>query len=1339
MSGSRILNRWLNRLFKVIAVFLVLFAVLLSSARLLLPYADNYRVELQDYINERYNANIEIGNLTIGWSGTGPTMVAQDVKLVEMQGLAIEVENFGFELDFWKSMLNQKVVSSQFDIKGLTTSLEPELIERSESRASVSDVIEVIADIFLTQIPHVSLSDSRILVTEKGIQRSLIIDKFRWQNIGVNHKGEGEIIVDGVSSNNLRLQLNLVGDDINSISGQAYVEANNINVTPWLNRVLSIETDKVDSHINFQVWHTISNGVSDLLQIELVNSELSWQSQGQPQKLVIEGGQVVGHYNETRKQFDFASNNIQWQTNDKVHQPIAFYLEAQKEAVFSYISAIDVAGVANVASLFSGNESTQKLIADLSPTGVIADTYLKYDGILSVVADVESFSNDFAGGIPGTSNLFASIAHQENQTAITLSGSESTIDFADGFYRPIPYQALSSDIQIAHHDQGVDVKINQLKLLSSELDVDGDIYLRLPKDEAPSMALFARAQNIDAANARYYYPLKKMTKNLVGYLESGIISGNIPQATVIYQGKFEDFPFNQNQGIFSVHADLKGATFKFDKKWPAINALDAQLDFTNNSMTITTRGGDLTGLNVDQVVARIDQLKGASILEVDAVIEQQQPTDIHQLLANSPLENSVAKVLDQVTINQPVSGTFNLHLPLKDTKSVIASGNVFFVDNEVELQQPNMLFSKVNGKLSFSNDDIVVDKLDLLWRDKPLTLAVVGDKKENFYQTTIDISALWAQEHWQNEVPTSIQTYMAGELAWQGKLDLFNVDGGAFNYQLTADSNLEGSQLSFPAPYHVEAEQTRPLTVTAKGDNNNSTIDAFLGNNLSFFGALIHETASFNRAHLVLGEEKMMLPTDGFHITTKLENAEFTQWQPFVRDIIESTADVKAQNVDRAHRLIETPERIRGTITNLDLWGHTITDVSFNIFDKRNWWLLQLNAKEGRSQVKFYPDWYEQGVDVNIDFLNMPTQSDVAEEVEEVIANSGQFKIEQAINSVHEERDIFEGMPPMKVHCDSCRFGMLDLGAIDFEIERESDVVIALKNFVAQRDGMTAKFNGQWLLQDDYSSTQIIGNLKVNDLESELGRLDVVSAIKDSGMKVDYEINWLGSPTSFDLANLNGDLNVVFDDGYVADVSEKGAKLFSVLSLQSLVRKLTLDFRDIFSDGMFYSSIKGDLHVEQGVVYTDNIRMKGSAGDLSVKGNTDLVAQELDYEMRYKPNLTSSLPALAWIATLNPVTFLAGIAIDEVITSTVVQEFKFVLSGTIDEPNLVQVDKKNTNISVGRSTPPQIVEQPPEPQVPEKPQSLEKLPGDVTPLPKMRNDFEIKDKIENRGDGGVGG
>ncbi|GLX84230.1 DUF3971 domain-containing protein [Thalassotalea loyana] len=1338
MSGSRILNRWLNRLFKVVAVFLVLFAVILSSARLLLPYADNYRVELQDYLNKQLNADIEIGGLTIGWSGTGPTMVAQNVKLVEIAGLKIDVANFGFELDFWSSILSQKLVSSQFDIHGLTAQLEPELLESSDAKTDVVEVIETIADVFLTQIPHVTTRDSRLIVIEDDQQRSLIISKLRWQNIGDKHKGEGEIIVDGVSSNNLKLQLAFTGKELDELSGQAYVEANNIDVTPWLQRVLSIKTDTVDSQINFQVWQTITNGMPDLLQIEFGESDFVWQTEDAPQRLVVNKGQIVGHYNETRQQFDLASNNIEWQTNGNQHVPLAFYLEAQKESVFSYLSSVDVAGVNTVVSLLAPKPETKALLTNLAPQGVLTDVYVRFDGDVKLVADLEGFGNKYANGIPATSGLFASIAHHNNNTAITLSASDSALDFEDGFYRPIPYQALSSNIQISNQGNGLKIKAKALKFLSSELKLDGELALDLPKNEAPGMSLVANIRDVDASNARYYYPLKTMTNNLVGYLENGIVAGKIPLATVIYQGKFKDFPFNENQGVFSVKAELQDAIFKFDSQWPAIHKMDAHLDFTNNSMMITARKGDLSGLNVDQVVAKIDELKGASVLIVDAGIDRQSAQNVHTLLSQSPMQDSVAKVLEQLKISQPISGRFNLNLPLKDTEAVVASGDVFFDNNHIALDAPNMLFDRVNGHLRFENDKINVDELSLDWRGKPIRLTAIGEQKDNFYQTNIDFDAIWLQNHWQSEIPHHLTPYMEGQLAWQGQLKLFNVDGGGFNYQLNAKSDLAGGQLNFPEPYMLLSEQTKPLVVNVDGDSNSSTIDAVLGDNLSFYGVLAHESASFNRAHLILGEEKMMLPTDGFHITTKIDDALFTQWQPFVRDIIESVDEIKSQNSESSTPLLEKPERIRGTINRLDLWGHQLSDVSFNIFDKSNWWLLQLNAKEGRSQVKFYPDWYEQGVDVNIDFLNLPVQQNVAEEIEQAIAHSGEFDVEEAIEQLHEEQDIFASMPPMKVHCDSCRFGLLDLGTIDFDIVRTGEETIELKNFVAMRDGLTAKFDGQWLLQGDYSSTQIIGTLNVKDIESELGRLDIASAIKDSGMKTTYELNWLGSPTSFDLANLNGQLKVNVDDGYVADVSEKGAKLFSLLSLQSLVRKLTLDFRDIFADGMFYSSIKGDLNIEQGVVYTENIKMKGSAGDLTVKGNTDLVKQELDYEMLYKPNLTSSLPALAWIATLNPVTFLAGIAIDEVITSTVVKEFKFVLSGTLDEPNLVQVDRKDTSISVGRSTPPQIVEQSPNQQrQPEKPK--ENMPGKVTPMSKPTELLDKTEEEKSKTSGGVGG
>ena len=101
-------------------------------------------------------------------------------------------------------------------------------------------------------------------------------------------------------------------------------------------------------------------------------------------------------------------------------------------------------------------------------------------------------------------------------------------------------------------------------------------------------------------------------------------------------------------------------------------------------------------------------------------------------------------------------------------------------------------------------------------------------------------------------------------------------------------------------------------------------------------------------------------------------------------------------------------------------------------------------------------------------------------------------------------------------------------------------------------------------------------------------------------------------------------------------------------------------------------------------------------------------------------------------------TFLAGIAIDEVITSTVVKEFKFVLSGTLDEPNLVQVDRKDTSISVGRSTPPQIVEQSPNQQSqPEKPK--ENMPGKVTPMSKPTELLDKTEEEKSKTSGGVGG
>lgn len=253
-----------------------------------------------------------------------------------------------------------------------------------------------------------------------------------------------------------------------------------------------------------------------------------------------------------------------------------------------------------------------------------------------------------------------------------------------------------------------------------------------------------------------------------------------------------------------------------------------------------------------------------------------------------------------------------------------------------------------------------------------------------------------------------------------------------------------------------------------------------------------------------------------------------------------------------------------------------------------------------------------------------------------------------------------------------------------------------LKNFTAKRGKNNVVFDAKWQQVNDSSQTSVTGTLATNNVAREVESLGFVSIIKDSGVEMIYDLAWQGGPHDFATATFNGDLSTTFDDGYLADVDDKGVRILSFLSLQSLVRKLSFDFRDIFSDGMFYRELKGNFTVKDGVAYTDNVFMKGSAGDLSIVGNTNLNNGDLDYRMSYKPNLTSSLPVLAWIATLNPVTFLAGVALDEVITSTVIAEINFEVTGNIDEPKFKQVSRKNKNISVGRSSPPKIVDNIPE-------------------------------------------
>jgi len=1388
MSIASTSNRWLNRHYKTVATLLVLLAVLISSFRLFLPYVENYRVEFQNYLNDKNQTNGVIGSLSVAWQRTGPTIVMKNVRLFENDQASIHIKQLDLQVDFWESISQQQLISNnlvltgakinvnqglwQEDLKASGNSISNEVNKTSLAGDRTTNDFELIANIFINRLNRFTIKDSQIVIKSETLTRDFHINKLTWLNEGDVHQAQGSVVLNGLSSNNLQLSLKLIGEEVSELNGQVYLKGNHLDITPWLDNLLAIDNDKTKTDISFATWLNVNNSSVDRLQVELAENKISWSFENEQQNLTLGQGQLLLVKGKQKESFKLFSTPLSLQFNQQPSQNLTLMLNKKASDYSAYISTVDFSLASQLVPLFVGEKTNRELLAKLSLTGQVNDLYIRNrprqdnpthketnQSNMQVVANFSNVSSDYSHGIPGITNLSGNVSFDDNYLALEMLALQGALDFDKHFVQPFKYQSLSAQANISFNKSGWSLAVNELDFISEQIKLSAQVQLEAPVKSEMTMALLANIKEGNAGNVGHYLPLSIMSENLVNYLNNAFVSGTIKQAQVLLNGPLANFPFTDNSGIFVVDAELTDSQFKFADNWPAITDFSANLNFTKNSMLITGREGSLTGLDVTGVRAAINDF-GSEILTVNALIKPTPAKAIEKLMSNSPLKNSVGSVLEQLDVNGNITGQFDLNLPLNDLDNVLASGKINFKDNQVILQTPRMNFSQVEGQLHFVNDVIETNNLSVVWQDLPLALNIKGIDKKEYYDTDIKLSANWPEKKWQQHVPSALQKYLQDQVSWQGSLSLHQHHQGGFSYDFTLNSDLLATTLNLPSPYGKNAQQKNKLVVNVNGQMQQSKITAQLDDNLNFFGVLNHQDIRFSRAHLVLGDEKMLLPMDGFHITTKLEQADFSLWQPLLSDIISSIAPVDAdegvlipeqttvnpQDVP----LFAKPERIRGTIGKLAILGQELNNVSFNLLDKEHWWLLQLNAKETRSQLTFYPSWLEQGVDINAEFIHLNKKKDgllrkedsaltltksISDEqpslsAVENIKQVNQSSLEQAVKEFINNNDtIFSSIPPLKLHCDRCQVGSLNFGQVDFTVERSGDDMVKINHFRAEREQAKLNFTATWFKNDLLSETSLSGDMSLNSIEYELKQLGFDSIIRDSGGNVDFNVSWQGGPHDFDLSNLNGKYEAKLDDGYLAEVSDK-ARIFSVLSLESLVRKLTLDFRDIFSDGMFYSDIRGDYIIEQGVLTTTNTKMNGTAGNLLMKGSTDLVSGELDYKLSYKPNLSSSLPVLAWIATLNPVTFLAGVAIDQVIKSQVVSEFNFELTGTVGSPQFKEVNRKNKNIRVNGSSVPEIVDSTTKPQKPGKDEKLPVKHLEQYNKKKVSLDLAEKEKID---------
>jgi uncharacterized protein YhdP len=201
--------------------------------------------------------------------------------------------------------------------------------------------------------------------------------------------------------------------------------------------------------------------------------------------------------------------------------------------------------------------------------------------------------------------------------------------------------------------------------------------------------------------------------------------------------------------------------------------------------------------------------------------------------------------------------------------------------------------------------------------------------------------------------------------------------------------------------------------------------------------------------------------------------------------------------------------------------------------------------------------------------------------------------------------------------------------------------------------------------------------LEVSNGGALLERLGMGKVVRGGKGALTGQLSWLGSPLALDYGSLRGKVNVAIDAGQFLKAEPGAARLLSVLSLQSLPRRLALDFRDVFQEGFVFDNITGDLVIDQGVAQTNNLRMRGVQAAVLMEGKADIGRETQDLRVIVVPEINAGTASLAY-AAINPAlglgTFLAQVFLRKPLIQAGTREFH--VSGSWADPKVEKVERK---------------------------------------------------------------
>jgi len=1282
-----LLSSVIRKLWLSFAILLVTMALILSAIRVSLPYANDFKDQLASWFEQKFDQAISIDELNASWQGLGPQIEMigfQFERQAQFESpVMVNISQVNLELDFWQTILQRSFVVKNFVLDGVEVLVDIDKLDAAKQSGDDFALFDLFQDIFLEQFKRFNVENSYVtIVTPDKAAHQVTVHQLKWFNRGAVHQGVGDFSLEGIEEDKLGFVLDLSDDGNENYSGRFYVKSDGVDFASWIKPYLSDRAKDIQSRLKFEAWLDIENNTFGEFLLNFDPSPMSWYLGNQLQQFELVSGRVLADFESGASNFYF--DDLSFATGEQLWSGLNVNLGRVDKGWQIYSPQIILNPLKAVSSLFSLPDKANEFINALHGDPSIENFHLTYQSADDWQLNTQIIDLNWQEvlSIPEMNGLSAQISAKPGQIVADWSVPETELAWQNLFTEKLEINSAKVSSVLLYDKSSWQLKLPHFRFDLKQIQLDGALAIQPNNQGSLDLSVYSEIGPTQVTDVYRFLPQKRIGEKTFSYLDTALQGGIVRSGQLIWQGALTDFPFDKNQGIFKAQLKLENSRFEFQPNWPAADDIDLTLTFENRALYFSSQHASLMQAELLNLEAKIDDLasKEAS-LDLFASVQAQGP-QVREVMQNSSLKNSVGTALEQAQVKGLVKVNLDLYIPLHDSKNLNASGEVLFNQNEITITQTGFVFQRVNGLLEFNMDKLVGKKMTFDWGPVPYQVDVKSEQTAAGYQLGFDLRGNWPVDAILTQSGfLNMADRVRGNAHIDGHLDMLFGSEQGLSYKLNVASDLHGVTLRLPEPYQKSAEKIKITNLLVEGNDERALIELSSGNDLSFNSVLPYELARFSRAYLVLGENVLSAPGTGFNISAHLNRIELIDYIDLVNDL---NADL-SQFEKNGEGIIGLPERIKGEVENLGLGPLDWHSVIFDVYRKNDHWNSQVFADEFRGEIKAFDNWQKQGLDISAEqlYLLSKPKTQVSDDADP------ESDLQAVISSYSREEisRIFSAIPPVKFNCEQCMLDQKNLGKVSFEVVRTSPNDLVLNDFAMKYRQHSVTASGLWRLDNQArSTTQLRGEINSSDFGLWLRDYQLSSAIRDSSIKADFAFNWPQAPMDLSYQYFNGTLNWRLGEGYLTEVSDKGARLLSMLSLDSLVRKLKLDFRDVFSKGLFYNQMKGSIKLTNGLAYTDNTVMDGVAGNMEVKGSTDLVSQKLNYDVRFSPKITSSLPVLiAWM--VNPVTGIAALAIDQVIESAdVISQIKFKISGTIDQPEVIETGRESRAVKLPKNT-----------------------------------------------------